>query len=61
MANNYEIKKIRKNWAVYENGEFITWFSTKRVAKKCVEIRKIKARGELWNPLHPRWAELMTD
>lgn len=56
---NYEIKKIRKNWAVYRNGEFLTWFSTKRVAKNYVEIRQLQDRGEVWNPLHPRWAELM--
>ena len=58
---NYEIKKINKNWAVYEDGVFVTWFSTKKWAKKCVEVRKIKDAGEVWNPLHPRWAELMTD
>ena len=58
---NYEIKKINKNWAVYRNGEFLTWFSTKRWAQKCVEVQRIKDSGELWNPTHPRWAELMTD
>lgn len=55
----YEIKKIRKNWAVYRDGEFLTWFSTKRVAKNYIEIRKLEDNGENFNPLHPRWAELM--
>lgn len=55
----YEIKKINKHWAVYRNGEFLTWFSTKRVAKNYIEIRTLQDRGEVWNPLHPRWAELM--
>lgn len=57
----YEIKKIRRNWAVYEDGKFVTWFSTKRVAQKCIEVRKIQDSGENFTPLHPRWAELMTD
>lgn len=55
----YEIKKIRKNWAVYRDGEFLTWFSTKRVAKNYIEICKLEDNGEKFNPLHPRWTELM--
>jgi hypothetical protein len=58
---NYEIKKVNKNWAVYKNGGFLTWFSMKKWAKKCVEINRIKDSGEMWNPHHPRWAELTTE
>lgn len=55
---NYEIKKVNKNWAVYKNDKFLTWFSTKRVAKNYIEIRNLEDAGEKFNPLHPRWAEL---
>lgn len=60
---SYEIKKsatVRNRWYVYINGEIHTYFSTKRACKACIEIEKIKDNGELWNPLHPRWNELMT-
>ena len=59
----YEIKKCninRNRWYVYIDDNFHTYFSTKRAAKACVEIEKIKDNGENFNPLHPRWAELMT-
>ena len=61
---NYEIKKsatVRNRWYVLCDGEMLTYFSTKKWAKKCVEIQRIKDSGVLWNPTHPRWAELMTD
>ena len=61
---NYEIKKSatgRNRWYVLCDGEMLTYFSTKKWAKKCVEIQRIKDSGVLWNPTHPRWAELMTD
>lgn len=59
---NYTIKKsatVRNRWYVYCDGEFLTYFSTRRVARNFVEIRKLQDNGENFNPLHPRWAELM--
>lgn len=59
----YEIRKsttVKNRWYVYIDGKMHTFFSTKRAAKASIEIEKIRDNGELWNPLHPRWGELMT-
>ena len=59
MTHTYEIKKICRTWYVYRDGVLDSGYTTKKVAKKCVEIRKIEDNGESFTPLHPRWTELM--